>query len=95
MFNIGFSEMILISVVALLFLPPEKLPDIATKLGRFIGQLNHSFNDIKSSMEKGMRAEMNQIKTNLPPLPQLSKQLKNEPSTTKPDKPTDVDQPPR
>lgn len=91
MFNIGGSEMILIGLIALIFLPPEKLPGIATQLGRFLGQLSHNFNDVKKQVENGMKAEVKSIQKNL-------SVTQNEPSDKQPDpthSPTDINQPPR
>lgn len=39
MFNIGFWEIIVILFVALLVIKPEEVPQIAKKIGQFIGKL--------------------------------------------------------
>lgn len=47
MFNLGFSEVIVIVVVALLVLGPEKLPEVARTLGKVIGDLKRTLDDVK------------------------------------------------
>lgn len=41
MFGIGFSEFIIIVIAAILFLGPEKLPELGQKLGRFLRELRN------------------------------------------------------
>ncbi|MCD9623078.1 Sec-independent protein translocase subunit TatA/TatB [Rhabdothermincola salaria] len=38
MFNVGGGEILVILLIALLFLGPERMPDAAKKLGRFLGE---------------------------------------------------------
>lgn len=59
--------MVLIALAALIFLPPEKIPGIATQLGRFIGGLTRQFNEIKVHMEQGMHQDLTSFKKTLPP----------------------------
>ena len=42
MFNIGFSEMILIAVLALVFIGPKQLPEIARTVGRFLNEMKRA-----------------------------------------------------
>jgi len=42
MFNIGFSELIVIGVIALIFIGPKQLPEIARTVGRFINELKRA-----------------------------------------------------
>ncbi len=91
MFNIGGSEMILIGIMALIFIPPEKLPGLATQLGRFFGQLNRNFNEIKSQVEGGIKTEIHSIKK---ALPSINQEIDNS-SNNATNSPTDTSQPPR
>lgn len=70
MFNLGASEIFMIGLVALIFIPPKKLPEIAIGLGRFIAQLRHALTDVKSQVEKGIKDEMN--KTQESPKPKVT-----------------------
>ncbi len=42
MFNIGFSELVVIGVIALIFIGPKQLPEIARTVGRFINELKRA-----------------------------------------------------
>lgn len=42
MFNIGLGEMILIAVVALIFIGPKQLPDIAHSIGKMLNELKRA-----------------------------------------------------
>lgn len=63
MFNLGFSEMILIAVIALLVIGPKQLPEVARALGRMINEFKRATGDLSKSMintEKSMGDMMNQ-----------------------------------
>lgn len=57
MFDIGFSEMALIAVVALIVLGPEKLPKVARTAGHLLGRLQRYVNDVKSDINREMQLE--------------------------------------
>lgn len=57
MFDIGFSELIIIAVVALVVIGPERLPTVARTLGALLGRLNRYVSDVKSDVEREMRLE--------------------------------------
>lgn len=42
MFNIGFSELVLIAIIALIFITPKDLPEVARTLGRFLNDLKRA-----------------------------------------------------
>lgn len=52
MFNIGLPELILILIVALVFVGPDKLPDVARSLGRLLGQVKGALDDVKETIEQ-------------------------------------------
>ena len=52
MFDIGFPELILVSIVALLVLGPERLPEALRTLGLWLGRLRRSFNSVKTEIER-------------------------------------------
>jgi sec-independent protein translocase protein TatB len=54
MFDIGFSEMGMIAVVALLVLGPERLPRVARQVGQWIGKLQRYVADVKSDINRQM-----------------------------------------
>ena len=51
MFNLGFGELIVILLVALIFLGPKMLPEIATGLGKVIREIRKATADIKQDIE--------------------------------------------
>lgn len=52
MFDIGGLELLLITVVALLVIGPERLPETLRTLGLWLGRLRRSFTSVKAEIEK-------------------------------------------
>ncbi len=52
MFDIGFSELLMIAIVALVVIGPERLPGVARNVGRFTGRLQRYVNDIKRDFNR-------------------------------------------
>ena len=52
MFDIGFPELALASIVALLVLGPERLPGALRTLGLWIGRLRRSYYSVKTEIER-------------------------------------------
>ncbi len=57
MFDIGFTELLLCGLVALVVLGPERLPVAARMAGLWIGRLKQSFSSIKSEVEREIGAD--------------------------------------
>jgi sec-independent protein translocase protein TatB len=57
MFDIGFSELLLIGVVALVVIGPEKLPRVARTLGHLAGRLQRYVTDVKADINREMEFE--------------------------------------
>jgi len=55
MFGIGFTEILLISVIAILFLGPDKLPEAMIQIAKFIKSVKKTVGDAKSSLDEEMR----------------------------------------
>ncbi len=55
--NIGFFELLLIGVVALLVLGPEKLPGAIRTTSLWIGRARRSFNKVRSEIERELNAD--------------------------------------
>lgn len=66
MFDIGFSELVLLSVIALVVLGPDRLPGALRTAGLWIGRLRRSFNSIKADIEREVGAD------------EIRRQLRNE-----------------
>ncbi|KAF0804727.1 Sec-independent protein translocase TatB [Alcanivorax xiamenensis] len=52
MFDVGFSELLLIFVIALVVLGPERLPKAARTLGYWIGRARSTFNNLRNELER-------------------------------------------
>ena len=57
MFDIGFSELLLCAVVALLVIGPERLPGAARTAGRWVAHLRRSFAAVKAEVEREIGAD--------------------------------------
>lgn len=60
MFDIGFSELMLIAVVALVVIGPERLPAVARTLGHLFGRLQRYVNDVKADISREI--ELDELK---------------------------------
>jgi sec-independent protein translocase protein TatB len=82
MFNIGMSEFIVLGAIALIFIGPKQLPEVARTVGRLLNEMKRvseevfgSFSDIKNSTrrfmdetEKQVNQNINPIEPDLPPI---------------------------
>ncbi len=57
MFDIGFSELLVIAVVALIVIGPERLPKVARTLGHLLGRMQRYVNDVKSDISREMELD--------------------------------------
>jgi sec-independent protein translocase protein TatB len=57
MFDIGFSEIMVIAVVALIVIGPERLPKVARTLGILFGRMQRYVNDVKSDISRELELE--------------------------------------
>ncbi|MBK6629677.1 MAG: twin-arginine translocase subunit TatB [Betaproteobacteria bacterium] len=57
MFDIAFSELILIALVALVVIGPEKLPGLARTAGHLLGRLQRYVSDVKSDINREIQLE--------------------------------------
>lgn len=57
MFDIGFPELIIVSIVALLVIGPEKLPDTIRTIALWLGRIRRSLANIKQELEQEIGAD--------------------------------------
>ena len=64
MFDMGFTELMLIGIVALVVIGPERLPGVARTAGKYVGRLKRFMTTVKADVEQELRAdELRQILT--------------------------------
>lgn len=57
MFDVGFSEMLVIAVVALIVIGPERLPAVARTVGTLLGRVRRYANDVKAEVNRELQLE--------------------------------------
>jgi sec-independent protein translocase protein TatB len=57
MFDISFSELLLIGVVALVVIGPERLPKVARTAGQWLGRLNRYVSQVKQDIDRDIKLE--------------------------------------
>ena len=66
MFDIGFSELMVIAVVALIVIGPERLPKVARTAGHLLGRMQRYVNDVKADVTREMELEeLRKIQTSM------------------------------
>ena len=61
MFDVGFSELIVIALVALIVIGPERLPRVARTLGALLGRAQRYVNDVKADIQR--EVELDELKS--------------------------------
>ena len=57
MFDMGFAEMMIIGIVALLVIGPERLPSVARKAGAYVAKIKRFITNVKSDVEREFRTD--------------------------------------
>ncbi|MCZ4306438.1 Sec-independent protein translocase protein TatB [Zoogloeaceae bacterium G21618-S1] len=57
MFDIGFTELMIIAIVGLVVIGPERLPKVARTVGHMLGRLQRYVGDVKSDIQREMHLE--------------------------------------
>ncbi|MDF2487875.1 MAG: putative rane protein [Pseudomonas sp.] len=77
MFDIGFTELLLVGVVALLVLGPERLPVAARTVGRGLGQARRAMNALRAQVERELDApRLDTLKLDSAPLQRLEQEIR-------------------
>ncbi len=86
MFDVSFSELLVIAVVALLVIGPEKLPKVARTVGAFTGRVQRYVAQVKEEVNREARFEE---------LQKLQSEIKQSIVQEKDDLQTSINEPPR
>lgn len=57
MFDVGFQEVVLIGVIALLVIGPERLPTVARSVGRWVGKMQRFVAGVKRDLQSEFNSE--------------------------------------
>ncbi len=79
--QLGFQELLLIFVVALLVFGPKKLPELGKSLGKGLKEFKRATNEIKSSWEEQVRDVEKDLSDTTKELKDLEKDLKKDLNT--------------
>ena len=63
MLGIGFQEMLVIAVLALVLIGPKKLPEIAKAIGRTLAEFKRAVDDVKETVDEEMFKEERKLLT--------------------------------
>lgn len=89
---IGFPELVIILVVALIVFGPRKLPELGRSLGKSLSEFKRASNELRSTLEEEIRVDEQKAK----PLPSSAKPdaasqpAPPEPATTTPATPPET-----
>jgi sec-independent protein translocase protein TatA len=62
MWNIGFPELVVIFIIALLVFGPRKLPELGKTLGKGLAEFKKASNELKRTWEDEVRAEEEELR---------------------------------
>ena len=66
MFDVGFSELVLIGIVALVVIGPERLPKVARMAGHLLGRMQRYVNDVKADINREIQLdELKKLRTDV------------------------------
>ncbi len=57
MFGMGFTELLIIAVIAILFLGPDKLPSTMVEIAKFFQNAKNTIGDVKNTIEEEMQVK--------------------------------------
>lgn len=57
MFDVSFTELLVVGVVALIVIGPERLPKVARTIGHLVGRAQRYVNDVKSDINREMELD--------------------------------------
>lgn len=93
MFDIGFSELVMVALVALVVIGPERLPKVARVAGMWVGRARRTLATVKHEIDRELKAdELNEIlkrQTRIESLETILEEPLKPPSSAAPNLPQD------
>jgi len=74
-FDVGFNELVLIFIIGLLVLGPQRLPKVAAEVGKWVGRARRTAAELRRQLEREI--ELNDIQPPPPPPPPSSAETQN------------------
>ena len=68
MFDVGFGELVLLFVIGLLVLGPQRLPKVAAEIGKWVGRARRTATQLRRQLEREI--ELADLEAQNPPRPQ-------------------------
>lgn len=82
MFGLGFGEILLILIVALIFIGPKKLPELAKGLGKGLREFQDAVKGVKEDVVTATQTDTTQVNKTVESTPQEPAQAAAETTTT-------------
>ena len=80
MFDVGFGELVLLFVIGLLVLGPQRLPKVAAEIGKWVGRARRTATQLRRQLEREI--ELADLEANNPPQPPPAAPEQNPAPTT-------------
>lgn len=81
MFDVGFSELVVIALLALIVLGPKRLPEVARTAGRWMAKVRHFVSEVRHDLDREMRnaeiLELQKLKQELDETKRLMQETSN------------------
>ncbi len=76
MFGVGFQEILLILLIALIFFGPSKLPELAKSLGKGFAEFKKAADEVKRNFQEAVSEE--ELKEEIKEISEIQKKVKEE-----------------
>ena len=96
MFDIGWTEILVIAVVAIIVVGPKDLPRMLRSLGRYAGQLKRTAGEFRSQFDEAVReSELDELRSSLQDAADMNPVNQIKDSVTESMKPAEKNTPPK